>query len=93
MQVIKFKKISFESAQWAYDNMSPPEFDEDLDPAMDDSELNRTILVERFVTHANAKALDAFGFDHSTEWVARLIDEPEHSWAVEFVADELGWLV
>ena len=93
MQVIKFKKISFESAQWAYDNMSPPEFDEDLDPAMDDTPFNRTWLVEQFVTHANAKALDAFGFHRATEWVAKLIDEPEHSWAVEFVADELGELV
>ena len=91
--MITIKTISFASAQWAYDNMSPPEFDEDLDPAMDDTPFNRTWLVEQFVTHANAKALDKVGFDNSTQWVARLIDEPEHSWAVEFVADELGWLV
>ena len=91
--MITIKTISFASAQWAYDNMSPPEFDEDLEPAMDDTAFNRTRLVEQFVTHANAKALDAFGFERSTEWVAKLIDEPEHSWAVEFVADELGWLV
>jgi hypothetical protein len=59
---------------------------------MDDNEANRTRLVEQFVTHANAQELGKFGFHRSTEWVAKLIDEPEHSWAVEFVADELGWL-
>ena len=91
--MITIKTISFASAQWAYDNMSPPEFDEDFDPAMDDTAFNRTRLVEQFVTHANAKALEAYGFHRSTEWVAKLIDEPENSWAVEFVADELGWLV
>ena len=91
--MFKIKTISFASAQWAYDNMSPPEFDEDYEMAMDDTSANRTMLVEKFVTHANAKALDAFGFERSTEWVAKLIDEPEHSWAVEFVAEELGWLV
>jgi len=91
--MFKIKTISFASAQWAYDNMSPPEFDEDYEMAMDDTSANRTMLVERFVTHANAKALDAFGFHRATEWVAKLIDEPEHSWAVEFVADELGELV
>jgi hypothetical protein len=91
--MFKIKTISFASAQWAYDNMSPPEFDEDYEMAMDDTSANRTMLVEKFVTHANAKALDAFGFHRSTEWVAKLIDEPEHSWAVEFVADELGELV
>jgi hypothetical protein len=83
---------NFAKAQAAYDNMAAPEFDEDLDPAMDDNEANRTWLVEQFVTHANAKALETFGFERSTEWVAKLIDEPEHSWAVEFVADELGSL-
>jgi hypothetical protein len=91
--MFKIKTISFASAQWAYDNMSPPEFDEDYEMAMDDTSANRTMLVEKFVTHANAKALDAFGFHRATEWVAKLIDEPEHSWAVEFVADELGELV
>lgn len=91
--MIKITKISFAAAQWAYDNMSPPEVDEDYEMAMDDTPFNRTKLVEEFVTHANAKALDAFGFHNSTEWVAKLIGEPEHSWAVEFVADELGELV
>jgi hypothetical protein len=90
--MFKIKKISFEAAQNAYDNLSPPEFDEDLDPAMDDTPFNRTWLVEQFVTHANAQELEKFGFDKSTEWVSKLIDEPEHSWAVEFVADELGSL-
>jgi hypothetical protein len=83
---------NFDKCQSAYDNMSEPEFDEDYEMAMDDNEANRTMLVEQFVTYANAQELEKFGFDKSTEWVAKLIDEPEHSWAVEFVADELGWL-
>jgi hypothetical protein len=83
---------NFDKCQAAYDNMSEPEFDEDYEMAMDDNEANRTMLVEQFVTYANAQELEKFGFDKSTEWVAKLIDEPEHSWAVEFVADELGWL-
>jgi len=91
--MFKIKTISFAAAQWAYDNMAEPEVDEDFEPAMDDTAFNRTRLVEQFVTHANAKALEAYGFHRSTEWVAKLIDEPEHSWANEFVADELGWLV
>jgi hypothetical protein len=82
---------NFEKAQYVYDNMAP-EFDEDYEMAMDDNEFNRTRLVEQFVTYANAQELGKFGFDKSTEWVAKLINEPEHSWAVEFVADELGWL-
>jgi hypothetical protein len=90
--MFKIKKISFEAAQYAYDNMAEPEFDEDFEQAMDDNEANRTRLVEQFVTYANAQELGKFGFHRSTEWVAKLIDEPEHSWAVEFVADELGWL-
>jgi hypothetical protein len=83
---------NFEKAQYVYDNMAEPEFDEDYEMAMDDNEANRTMLVEQFVTYANAQEFEKFGFDKSTEWVAKLIDEPEHSWAVEFVADELGWL-
>jgi hypothetical protein len=90
--MFKITTISFAAAQLAYDNMSPPEFDEDYEEAMDDTERNRTWLVEQFVTHANAQALSKFGFHRSTEWVAELIGEPEDSWAVEFVADELGWL-
>lgn len=90
--MFKIKTISFASAQWAYDNLAEPERDYDYEMAMDDTSANRTMLVEKFVTHANAKALDTFGFHNATEWVAKLIDEPEHSWAVEFVADELGEL-
>ena len=86
------KTVTFSQAQYAYDNMAEPEFDEDYEMAMDDNEANRTRLVEQFVTYANAKDLGEFGFHKATEWVAKLIDEPEHSWAVEFVAEELGWL-
>jgi len=84
MEVLRIKTLSFAAAQWAYEN----ELDESFESAMDDTELNRTRLVERFVTHANFKAAVAAQFDD--EWLANLIGEPVHSWAVDFVGIELG---
>jgi hypothetical protein len=61
---------------------------DECEGAMDDTELNRTRLVEKFVTHANFLAAVAAQFDD--EWIADLIGEPVHSWAIDFVGIELG---
>ncbi len=84
MEVLKIKTLSFAAAQWAYDN----ELNESFESAMDDTPSNRTRLVEQFVTHANFKAAVAAQFDD--EWIADLIGEPVHSWAIDFVGIELG---
>ena len=84
------KTVTLSQAQYAYDNMAEPEPDYDYEMAMDDTEANRTRLVEQFVTYANMKAAVAAGY--ADEWIADLIGEPEHSWAVEFVGIELGEL-
>jgi len=59
-----------------------------FESAMDDNEANRTRLVEQFVTYANLQAAVVAGFDD--EWIANLIGEPVHSWAIDFVGHELG---
>ena len=59
-------------------------------PAIEQAEWAKTYLVEHFVTHANLEAFKASGYDNN--WVQDLIDEPSHSWAIEWVADELAQL-
>jgi hypothetical protein len=59
-------------------------------PAIPEAEWAKTYLVEHFVTYANLEAFKAADYDH--QWVQNLIDEPSHSWAIEWVADELAQL-
>jgi hypothetical protein len=84
------KTVTLSQAQYAYDNMAEPEFDEDQ---YEDNEGNRTELVEQYVTHANAKAFeDLYSWKvdgDPVQWLADLIGFPEDHWAWQFVADEL----
>jgi len=88
--MFKIKKISFEAAQNAYDNMAEPEFDEDQ---YEDNEGNRTELVEQYVTHANAQTFeDLYSWrvdGDPNAWLTKLIGFEEGHWAWQFVADEL----
>ena len=76
--------------QEAYDNRLP-EYDEDFEYTLDETEEVKTHLVEQFVTFANFEAFRVAGFENN-EWVANLINEPVHSWAVSFVAEEIAQL-
>jgi hypothetical protein len=60
-------------------------------PAMPEAEWAKDYLVEHFVTFANFEAFKEAGFEN-LEWVQNLIDEPSHSWAIEWVAEELAQL-
>jgi hypothetical protein len=60
-------------------------------PAIEQAEWAKTYLVEHFVTHANMEAFKAAGFEN-LEWVQNLIDEPSHSWAIQWVAEEIAQL-
>jgi len=60
-------------------------------PAIEDAEWAKEYLVEQFVTFANFEAFKVAGFENF-EWVQNLIDEPSHSWAIQWVAEELAQL-
>jgi hypothetical protein len=60
-------------------------------PAIPEAEWAKEYLVEHFVTYANMEKFKAIGFDND-EWIQNLIDEPSHSWAINFVAEELAQL-
>jgi hypothetical protein len=58
---------------------------------MPETELSKDYLVEHFVTFANFEAFKEAGFEN-LEWVQNLIDEPSHSWAIQWVAEEIAQL-
>ena len=60
-------------------------------PAITETELSKEYLVEQFVTFANFEAFKVAGFEN-LEWVQNLINEPSHSWAIQWVAEELAQL-
>ena len=60
-------------------------------PAMPETEWAKDYLVEHFVTFANFEAFKEAGFEN-LEWVQNLIDEPSHSWAIQWVAEEIAQL-
>ena len=45
------KTVTLSQAQYAYDNMAEPEFDEDYEMAMDDNDVNRGALLASLVVH------------------------------------------
>ena len=80
------------AAQNAYDNRFDPRLEgDDEEYLLDETEENKTYLIEQFVTFANMEAFKAAGFQNN-EWVANLINEPVHSWAVQWVAEEIAQL-
>ena len=80
------------AAQNAYDNRFDPRLEgADEEYLWDETEENKTHLVEQFVTFANFEAFKVAGFQN-TEWVAKLINEPVTSWAVQWVAEEIAQL-
>lgn len=75
------------AAQYAYDNQYDSRLEVPLDgddfPPTDE---NKTYLVERFVTYANAAAFESI---RCMEWLGRQIGFEADHWSVGFVADEL----
>ena len=71
-------------------------FGEEDDLGFEDCEYHRTALVEKFVTHANAKVFeDLYSWrvdGDPNAWLADLIGLPEGHWAHKFVSEELETL-
>lgn len=80
------------AAQNAYDNRFDPRLEgADEEYLLDETEDNKTHLVEQFVTFANFEAFKVAGFEN-LNWVANLINEPVTSWATQWVAEEIAQL-
>jgi hypothetical protein len=86
------KDSEMNAAQYEYDNRFDPRLEgADEEYLWDETEDNKTHLVEQFVTFANFEAFKVAGFEN-LKWVANLINEPAHSWAVQWVAEEIAQL-
>jgi hypothetical protein len=80
-----------ESHNYVVTGCEDDNWDYDSDPLyLEDCEENKTMLVERFVTYANAREFDEI---RSETFIETLTGFPETHWANQFVADELCALI
>jgi len=80
-----------ESHNYVVTGCEDDNWDYDFDPLyLEECEENKTMLVEKFVTYANAAEFDAL---RSDTFIETLTGFPEGHWANEFVAQELCDLI
>ena len=80
-----------ESHNYVVTGCEDDNWDYDSDPLyLEECEENKTMLVEKFVTYANAREFDEI---RSDTFIERISGYPEGHWANDFIAQELCDLI